>query len=328
MPDISVSLGCRPFIVPEQSIQPLAADNFLAGLPGGRLLNQLIPNPLVIPLRVVMRLELKQGLPDLTFSEPDHPAQAVLLDRSDKSLGVGIGVRCLKRGLHHPQSSRQHRLEALDELGVAVTDRKAFSLQEAVRSSDCLDHEAVVGIPRHAGDVDPPGFEIEEEQHVQAAEASTSPGLHREEVRGHHLAPMCLQEASPGRRQLRSGQDSMLLEDVAHGRFRHPVLQILELTLDAAIAPPGVFACHAENEPSDQFHDAGAPDLFLGEGPLGGDQVAVPAEDGVRSHDRGDALRDLVAKPNALGREAPLLLVGQAEASIPDLLPQDPVLLD
>lgn len=48
----------------------------------------------------------------------------------------------------------------------------------------------------------------------------------------------------------------------------------------------------------------------------------------MRSHDRGDALEDLAPKPDALGRKAPALLVRQAEPAIPDLLTQDPVLLD
>jgi hypothetical protein len=56
-------------------------------------LDQTVVEPLVIPLGVVMSGEFSSGFPKRAFSEEDHSVEALILDRSDEPLGVGVQVR-------------------------------------------------------------------------------------------------------------------------------------------------------------------------------------------------------------------------------------------
>jgi len=57
-------------------------------------LDQPILESLVIPLPVIMSGVLASRLPKRAFPEEDHPTEALILDRPDEPLGVGIGLGC------------------------------------------------------------------------------------------------------------------------------------------------------------------------------------------------------------------------------------------
>ena len=54
--------------------------------------DQPIVDPLVIPLPMIMSGVLASDLSQRSFSEEDHSTEALILDRSDESLGVGVQV--------------------------------------------------------------------------------------------------------------------------------------------------------------------------------------------------------------------------------------------
>jgi hypothetical protein len=51
----------------------------------------------------------------------------------------------------------------------------------------------------------------------------------------------------------------------------------------------------------------------------------VPGEDGVRADDGGDAREDSTAEQLSLGSQPSSLVIGQAKASVPQLLSEDAV---
>ena len=56
-------------------------------------LDQLIVDPLVISLPVMMRGVLTSRLPKRPFSKEDHPVEALILDGPDEPLGMGVQIR-------------------------------------------------------------------------------------------------------------------------------------------------------------------------------------------------------------------------------------------
>jgi hypothetical protein len=66
---------------------------------------------------------------------------------------------------------------------------------------------------------------------------------------------------------------------------------------------------------------------FSGAVVLLGDELAVPAQDGVGGHQSGELFKRTSADESALRGEPPALSVGEAQAPTAELLPQDAVLL-
>ena len=106
------------------------------------------------------------------------------------------------------------------------------------------------------------------------------------------------------------------------------MVELLQLTLDAAVAPAGVVGGHAEDEGADRPHQAGSPDALAGVGPLRGDQLTVPAQDGVGGDDAGDLTQQLAAEGVAPRCESAPLVIRQSKTLAAHLLLEDAVLLD
>jgi hypothetical protein len=85
--------GSLTIVVIQHSASPLAALN-RSTVHGTRLCryDQAIPQPLVVPLVVIVHYEFVEGLSQRAFFEQDHPLQAGFLDGPDEVLGVGIVV--------------------------------------------------------------------------------------------------------------------------------------------------------------------------------------------------------------------------------------------
>ena len=106
------------------------------------------------------------------------------------------------------------------------------------------------------------------------------------------------------------------------------MVELLELTLDLAVAPARVVSGHANDQCANRNHDAGPADSIVGVRPLGGDQLAVPPHDCVGRYDRRDAAEQAATEHLALCREPAPLVIGQTKALATELFLEDPVLLD
>jgi hypothetical protein len=62
----------------------------------GMAVDQPIAQPLVVPLQVVVGRVLRDRQPQVPFADRHDPGQALLLDRPDEPLGVGVEVGALR----------------------------------------------------------------------------------------------------------------------------------------------------------------------------------------------------------------------------------------
>ena len=140
-------------VVPQQPAQPFAATN---ESPVGRVdpaRDQLVAEPLMVPLPVVVRHELIDGTEQATFAEEDQTIKTFLADGAHEPLREGIGIRCLDRRHHDPHArALDDSAESFRPLGVAVTDEDPMARQEPIdgvgeaASGLCHDDASGVGV--------------------------------------------------------------------------------------------------------------------------------------------------------------------------------------
>src|SRR4029453_7641980 len=84
------------------------------------------------------------------------------------------------------------------ELAVAVVDQAAHAVEQAGEAevARLLGHPSTGGISRAAGEMGAPGFQLNEEEHVEAAQRERLDG---EEVAGEHRLRLLAQELPPAR---------------------------------------------------------------------------------------------------------------------------------
>src|SRR5919106_4559797 len=138
---------------------------------------------------------------EVATGEDEQPVEALGPNGSDPSLTESIGTRSPDGSADHLQPlGCEHVIEGTAELGVAVMDEKPqrhFSLVKVEREVPrLLDHPGLIGVRRATGEVDTPGGELDEYQHVDALEPH---GFDGEEVACHHARSLLGQELSPGR---------------------------------------------------------------------------------------------------------------------------------
>jgi hypothetical protein len=62
---------------------------------GSRAVNELISQPLMIPLAMIMGDKLGDGSPKMTLAKRNEAVEAFLLNRADKSFSVRVRIRCV-----------------------------------------------------------------------------------------------------------------------------------------------------------------------------------------------------------------------------------------
>src|SRR2546426_6878843 len=86
----------RAVVIPQQPTQPLAATNVGAPERAGPWRDQVVAEPLMVPLPVVVRHELVEHAQQAPFPEENQAVQTLLANRAHEPLRVGVGVRCLE----------------------------------------------------------------------------------------------------------------------------------------------------------------------------------------------------------------------------------------
>jgi len=124
---------------------------------------------------VVMSDVLGQNLLEMASTEDEDPVETLSADGAHESFGERVRPRSSNRGLDDAGAlGAKHLVEAGGELRVSIPDKefgrsRTFSQQEAQVASllgDPLPHR----VSCDAREVDPPGIDLDEEQHVEAAE--------------------------------------------------------------------------------------------------------------------------------------------------------------
>ncbi len=87
-------------------------------------------------------------------------------------VGVGIRLWSTNRSLDHPSAFRdEHIVEGADELGVTVPDQEphSFKLPGHREVTGLLGDEGTIGVTGRSSDLQSPGADLDEEQHVVRA---------------------------------------------------------------------------------------------------------------------------------------------------------------
>lgn len=130
-------------------------------------------------------------------------------------------------------------IEATTELGVAISEQEPglelAGLELPGQVASLLDHPVAGGVGGDAGEVDPAGADLDEEEDVQAAEPDR---VDDEEVGGEQVAGMLADELRPGPvTSLRSRRDTVPAQDSQDREVGAAVTELQELALDAPVAP-------------------------------------------------------------------------------------------
>ena len=136
------------------------------------LLDQSIVEPLMISLRVVMSRELASSLPKRSFSEEDHSVEALFLDRSDESLGVGVQIRRSMRQADHLNTGVLQQVpERQSELGISIENQVLLPGQESVDGVSevpaDLHHPCFVRTRRDPGNLDLARLQLDYEEDIE-----------------------------------------------------------------------------------------------------------------------------------------------------------------
>ena len=135
------------------------------------MIEQLVVQPLVVPLAMVVGHELGNRTSKMSLSEQDHALEALLLDRPNESLRVRIAVRCQERRLNDPHSVLvEERQRGTTPLSIAIADQHATVSQDTVnrirQAAHALQHKGLVGKRSGARHVDTPRLQLDDEDGV------------------------------------------------------------------------------------------------------------------------------------------------------------------
>ena len=104
--------------------------------------------------------------------------------------------------------------------------------------------------------------------------------------------------------------------------------EVIEGTPDAGVAPVTVLGGHPDDEPADLVHDPWTPRPATAAAVvLPRNQLSMPAQEGVRRHERLQIPEGLSTEGLGLCGEASTLGVGEPEPARAELFPQDAILL-
>jgi hypothetical protein len=151
------------------------------------------------PMLVVMAgIDAKYVL-ELATVEDQQPVETLATDAADPALGVGVRVRRLDgRADHRDPFALEDVIAAATELRVAIVDEKTERLLAIIERHQQV--ASLLGDPgacrvRCAGDeLDPPGPQRDEEEHVDSFQPS---GLDGEEIAGKRRRRVLAQKSPP-----------------------------------------------------------------------------------------------------------------------------------
>ncbi len=126
-------LRLRPRGGSTATAQPVPAPDLGPTNGGGFRGDQLIPEPVMVPLPVVVRHELVEGAEQPTLPEQDQAVETLRADRAHEALRVGVGIRRLDRRQHDPHArALDDAAESVGPRGVSIADEDPVARQEPI----------------------------------------------------------------------------------------------------------------------------------------------------------------------------------------------------
>jgi hypothetical protein len=210
-------------------------------------------------------------------SQSRHSARTVHTQRSAYAFAHGARTR---REKHLGALGAEHVVETPGELRVTVTQQQLYrprSLsQHRQQVAGLLGDPGAVGVGGHPAKVDPPGVELDEDQHIQPPQPD---GVDREEVAGEDARRLLAQGRPPGRgRRSRRRVQPMAAQRGADRGCRDPYAEPEQLAVDALAARAWVLLGQADDQLLQLLVEWGSPGSAVRVGPGAGDQLPVPAQ--------------------------------------------------
>jgi hypothetical protein len=177
-------------------------------------------------------------------SQSRHSARMVRTKRSAWAFACGarIGVwMTLMPSLRKTSSKAAANL-------LSVVDQKPHPLKDAseAKVARLLGYPDTGRVGRSAGQVDAAAFELDEEEHVEAAQRERLDG---EEIAGEHARRLLAEEVAPGwARASRRGPETVGKQDAPDRARRYAQAQFQQLAGDPWIAPIRILPCEPQHQ--------------------------------------------------------------------------------
>ena len=167
-------------------------------------MQELVVESLVVSLTMVVLDVLVDEEAQMPLAERDDTMEALLFDRPDEPLGIGVEIRAFRRQpdwlniATHQDLAKDPRVE-----GIAVMNQLARGPQEAIdwigQIAGHLFHPLAVGLRVDPGDVHTAGLQLDHEEDEIPPKTGQGEHLDREEIGGRQAFPVRLQERLPRR---------------------------------------------------------------------------------------------------------------------------------
>src|SRR5262245_28761 len=143
-------------------------------------LDEVVVDPLVVPLGVVVGFELPKRTVERLGAEEDELPQALRLDGADEALRDRVAVRSAGRAEQRSNAGLpQGTTDRQGELAVAIDEEEPRLAKEAVdgvrEQPRALDHEGLVRNHGRRDDPDSPGRMVDHEERKMGHQPAESP---------------------------------------------------------------------------------------------------------------------------------------------------------
>jgi hypothetical protein len=178
-----------------------------------------------------------------------------------------------------------------------------------------LVHPFLFGLLNDPGDLDPPSFEIDDEEHEMSDQARLRDHFDAEEVRCRYRSPVSLQERFPRHSPLPGGIKPVLEKDPFDRNPTELMAQVVERSSDSGVTPARVLLGHPNDKLPDLDHSLGtARSSSLAAIVLPGDQLSMPLKERGWRHQGFEFEKPFPTDRSGLDREATTLLIGESQS--------------
>ena len=198
---------------------------------------------------VVVANPLRQDPPQMPLVERNHPVETLAPSGANHAFAMRVGLRGANWRLQHAQRHRSQRIvDGWREDAIAIVHEQARSSIEREAIAKLLHRPLGCGMPREIPVDDPPGRDVEDDEHVDALKRG---GHHHEEVAGHHGAGVTAKKCRPRLRPPAAGARPRPTRHVAANRSRrHGEAEFQpELRRDPLLTPRAIRVRHLGDEP-------------------------------------------------------------------------------
>ena len=158
-------------------------------------MQELVVESLVVSLTLIMLGVLVNDEPQMPLAERDDTMEALLFDRPDEPLGIGVEIRALRRQPDRPHIATRQDLATDPRVErIAVMNQLTRGSQEAIdwigQIAGHLFHPPAIGLRVDPSDVHTAGLQRDHEEDEIPPQTGQGEHLDREEIGGRQAFPV------------------------------------------------------------------------------------------------------------------------------------------